>query len=211
MDRDRRFWDRIAEKYARRPVDDQASYQRKLALTREHLTPEMSVLEFGCGTGTTAIHHAPAVAHVEAVDFSAEMIAICRRKAAAANVGNVTFRQAAIEDIPPPSDPADGYDVVMGHSILHLVADLDAVIRRVHDLLKPGGYFVSSTTCLNDGYGFVRYLAPIGQAIGKLPLLNFFTQDGLVATLERTGFAIEHRWQPAPRKAVFIVARKAAG
>ena len=44
-----RFWDRIAARYARKPVADEAAYQKKLAVTREYLRPDMEVLEFGCG------------------------------------------------------------------------------------------------------------------------------------------------------------------
>ena len=50
-----KFWDRIAARYARKPVADEAAYRRKLAVTRDYLAPDMDVLEFGCGTGSTAI------------------------------------------------------------------------------------------------------------------------------------------------------------
>ena len=68
--------------YSRRPVADEAAYQHKLEKTREYLTPEMSVFEFGCGTGTTGIHHAPYVKSVRAIDVSKNMIDIARGKAA---------------------------------------------------------------------------------------------------------------------------------
>lgn len=55
------FWDRIADRCARKPVADEAAYQRKLEVTRGYLRPDMEVFEFGCGTGTTALHHAPFV------------------------------------------------------------------------------------------------------------------------------------------------------
>ena len=54
-----KFWDRIADRYSRRPVADEAAYQKKLEVTRQYFRPEMQVLEFGCGTGSTAIAHAP--------------------------------------------------------------------------------------------------------------------------------------------------------
>ena len=75
MYRDAKFWDKIAARYARRPVPDEAVYQRKLALTREYLRPGAHLLEFGCGTGSTAIAHAPHLADILATDISAEMLA----------------------------------------------------------------------------------------------------------------------------------------
>lgn len=54
-----KFWDKMAERYSKRPVSDEAAYQKKLQITQEHLHPHMELLEFGCGTGSTAITHAP--------------------------------------------------------------------------------------------------------------------------------------------------------
>ena len=87
-----KFWDRHAERYSNSPVSDEESYQKKLQVTREYLRPDMDVLEFGAGTGSTAIAHAPHVKHIEAIDVSPKMVEIARGKAAANNVKNVTFR-----------------------------------------------------------------------------------------------------------------------
>jgi hypothetical protein len=75
-------------------------------------------------------------------------------------------------------------------------------------LLKPGGVFVSSTACLGDTMGFFKLIAPIGRALGLLPILNVMTRAELAEGVERAGFAIAHNRQPGLRKAVFIVARK---
>jgi ubiquinone/menaquinone biosynthesis C-methylase UbiE len=206
MDGESRFWDSIAEKYARRPVADEASYQRKLEVTRGYLRPDMEVLEFGCGTGSTAVAHAPYVGHIRAIDISSKMLAIAKEKAEAAGVANITFEQAGIDDLAVP----DGtYDVVLGMSILHLLADRQAAIAKVHRMLKPGGLFISSTTCLGETMRFMKVVGPVGKALGLMPLVRVFTPDELAASIAEAGFAIDHRWQPGRGKAVFIVARKA--
>ena len=51
MDKSARFWDRIAERYSKRPISDEAAYQKKLQVTREYLRPDMELLEIGCGKG----------------------------------------------------------------------------------------------------------------------------------------------------------------
>ena len=96
------FWDKIAEKYAKRPVADQSAYERKLATTRRYLRADMEVLEFGCGTGATALHHAPFVKHIRATDISGKMIEIARSKAEAQGVTNVTFEQSDVEALTGP-------------------------------------------------------------------------------------------------------------
>ena len=203
------FWDRIAEKYARRPVADEATYERKLAVTREYLTLESVVLEFGCGTGSTAIAHAPFVKQVDATDLSPAMIGIAKRKAEEAAAGNVCFRVASIEDL----EAQDGrYDMVMAHSILHLLRDQEAAVARAYALLKPGGIFVSSTACLGDFAWYFRLFLlslPVGRRLGFFPYVKSFTRPMLTGSMRAAGFTIVEEWQPGKNKAVFIVARKA--
>jgi len=201
-----KFWDRIAERYARKPVADEAAYQEKLRVTREYLRPDMEVLEFGCGTGSTAIAHAPYVKHILATDISAKMIEIARDKAAAGNVDNVTFERTAIEDL---AGGDQTFDAVMGHSILHLVDDKDATISKVHALLKPGGIFVSSTACIADRMKFFKLIAPIGAFFGLIPLVRVFSRQDLIDSLTGAGFTIEHQQLSKNGLTVFIVAKKA--
>ncbi|MCZ6888996.1 MAG: class I SAM-dependent methyltransferase, partial [Gammaproteobacteria bacterium] len=116
MDQSGKFWDRIAPRYSKQPVADEAAYQNKLQVTREYLRPDMQVLEFGCGTGSTAITHAPHVKHIQAIDISAKMIEIAQRKADANNVENITFKRSTIDEFGAPDQT---FDAVLGLSILH--------------------------------------------------------------------------------------------
>jgi len=205
-DRSHKFWDRIAKRYAKQPVADEASYQKKLQVTREYFRPDMRVLELGCGTGSTAIAHAPYVQHITAIDVSSKMIDIARGKADAEGVSNVSFEQSTIDGF--AAEPAS-YDAVLCLSILHLLDDWREVIERVHALLKPGGVFVSSTACIADTpMRFLKYVVPIGTVSGLLPLLRVFTVGELKECIVRAGFSIEYEWQPAKGKAVFIVATR---
>ncbi len=200
-----RFWDRIAERYSKRPVADAASYQKKLQVTREYLRPDMEVLEFGCGTGSTAIIHAPHVKHIRAIDISSKMIEIARRKAAESQVENVTFEQSTIEAVAVADR---SLDAVLGLSILHLLDNREEVIAKVRTMLKPGGLFVTSTACLGDTMKFFKLIGPIGHFLGLIPLVRVFTTEELEASLTNAGFDIDYQWQPGKGKAVFIVAKK---
>ncbi len=207
MDSSSRFWDRIAERYSKNPVADEAAYQKKLEVTRTYFRPDMEVLEFGCGTGSTAIYHSPAVNHIRAIDISSKMIEIAQEKADKADVTNVTFEQSTIEELDVPDQ---SLDAVLGLSILHLLEDREAAISKVYRMLKPGGVFVTSTSCIGDTMKFFKLITPIGMFLGLMPLLKIFTTDELVTSLTDAGFEIDHQWQPGKGEAAFIVAKKAA-
>jgi ubiquinone/menaquinone biosynthesis C-methylase UbiE len=197
------FWDKIAERYSKQSVADEAAYQKKLQITREYFQPDMEVLEFGCGTGSTAITHAPYVKHIQAIDISSKMIEIAQGKANAKNVENVTFKRSTIDEF---SVSDQTLDVVLGLSILHLLANKEEVIAKVYKMIKPGGIFVTSTACIGDTMKLFKVIAPIGKLFGLT--LMVFTTNELENSLTDAGFEIDYRWQPGRGKAVFIVAKK---
>lgn len=205
MEQESKFWDRLAEKYARQPIADEAAYQKKLNVTREYFRPDMLVLEVGCGTGSTAISHAPYVKHIHATDFSKKMIEIAERKAAAQAVENITFEQSSIDQL---SAKEGAYDAVLALSVLHLLENKDDAIRTIQAMLKSGGVFITSTACLGDTMKFFKYIGPIGKALGFFPTVKVFTSDELKQSLINGGFEIDYEWRPAKGKSVFIVAKK---
>lgn len=205
----KKFWDRMADRYFKQPIADDAAYQEKLRRTRQYFSKGSTVFEFGCGTGGTAINHAPYVQKYIATDISSEMLKIAKAQAADKNVENVMFECA---DIASYEAPANAYDAVLGMSILHLIENADQIISKVRKMLKPDGVFVSSTACLGDHVAWFKFIAPIGRAIGIFPYVRVMKAADLAAALEANGFRIEDNWRPNKGKAhaVFIVARKIA-
>jgi ubiquinone/menaquinone biosynthesis C-methylase UbiE len=206
-----KIWSRFADNYAKQPIADEETYQKKLEITRGYLTPASNVLEFGCGTGATAILHAPYVKRIHAVDVSSRMIEIAKEKQQAAaddanaNADNVQFECTGIDSLQVPDE---SFDVVLGMSILHLLPNKDEIIAKVRTNLKPGGYFISSTACIGDHAKFLAWIAPIGNWFGIIPTLNIFTKAELRKSIEDGGFQIEQEFHPAVGKGVFLVARK---
>lgn len=202
-----RFWDRIAKGYAKKPVPDEGIYQEKLQITREYLQPEMEIVEFGCGTGTTALAHAPYVKHIQAIDISAKMIEIARRKTEEAGTQNVDFSQSDLLSLPLQDSSVD---VVLGLNILHLLDDRDETINRAHRILKPGGVFITSTACIGETAAYLRFIAPIGKWIGLMPLVKVFTIAELEKSMAEAGFTIDRKLVPEKSKSnCFLVAVKA--
>lgn len=198
------FWDKTAPRYAKSPVRDEKSYQKKLAITQEYFRPEWSVLEFGCGTGSTAIVHAPHVRHIVATDISSEMLNIAERKARDTGIENIQFQQGTLDSL---ELEAESFNAVLGLNILHLLEDVEAAIARVYELLKPGGIFVSSTVLIGEVKLHWRLLIPIAQRLGLAPYVCRFNKQELVSMLTNAGFSIDYEWQPG-KESVFVIAKK---
>ena len=204
MKNPQKFWDKLAPRYAKSPIRDEKSYQKKLAITQEYFRPDWSVFEFGCGTGTTAIAHAPYVKHILATDISGKMLEIAEKKARDAGIENVRFQQGTLDSL---KVEGESFDAVLGLNILHLLGDVEAAISRVNALLKPGGIFVSSTVLIPELKLHWRLLIPAMQVLGFAPHVNRFGKQELVSMLINAGFSIDYEWQPG-KASVYIVAKK---
>ena len=205
MNRSEAFWDRVAEKYSSKPVSDEKLYQEKLEICRDYLCAEAEVLEIGCGTGSTALALAPSVGHIKAVDLSSKMIEIAIAKASEAGISNISFGQAAVEDLELNSG---SIDTALAMNILHLVDDPVDAIESVHRMLMPGGVFISSTACLADRFWFLRPLLVLGRWLGFLPAISFFSREKLSKTIRDAGFDVERSYNPGGSLSLFVVARK---
>ena len=196
------FWNEAAEKYAQDPIKDMESYEYKLAKTRAYFEPDMNVLEIACGTGTTALLHAPYVASYHAVDISREMICIAWQKEGA---DQIKFETADFEKMPIKPE---NFGMVQAHSVVHLLNDPAATIRKAYSALRHGGTFVRSTACRSGIWPFCL-IAPFGQMIGKFPHMAFSSEDGLRTMMQDAGFQIVENWKPNGRfTSLFLICKK---
>ena len=202
-----KFWDRIAKKYARTPIKDEAYYQETLERSLSYLTPDSQVLEVGCGTGNTAIVLAKKAGHVTATDISGAMLDIARAKPGA---DTVTFIETDVLGSPKIEG---GYDAVFAHSLLHLVPDLPATLNRIAQLTKPGGVFISKTVSLQKAAGLqftaMKIMVKLMQAFGRAPFVRFMQVSELESAIEAAGFEIVEAFHKDVKiPARYVVARK---
>ncbi len=187
MTADPTFWDKIARDYAARPLDDPAAFERKIEVMKRLLGPTDTVLDIGCGTGSLVLRLAPFAAQVHGLDLSSEMVGIARDKASAQGAANVTFHVGPFDESLSVF-PAESLDGVSACSLLHLVEDRARALAGMFRLLKPGGFFVTSTVCLGESWIPYSPLLTVMRWIGKAPRVWVLTKDELAAEIGRAGF-----------------------
>lgn len=202
-----KFWDDLAVKYAKSPIDDMEAYEYTLKRVRSYLGASDRVLEVGCGTGSTALLLADGVEQIVAGDISPNMVAIAKEKAAAQGIANVRFETAPVDAM-----DAGPFDAVMGLNVLHLMDDVEADIAAIRARLKPGGIFISKTFFVpKRGESLksrvMRAVLPIMRAIGKAPKVRIFRDGELDMLIEGAGFEIVETGN-YPKDRRFVVARK---
>jgi len=208
-----RFWNRIARKYAADPIADVAGYEATLGRVRALLSPEHSVLEIGCGTGTTALRLAASTRRMLATDVSAEMIAVAREKLASRPQSQPLQQlRFGVAEAETSASYGACHDAVLAFNVLHLVSDLDLTLQAILSTLKPGGLFISKTPCLGEMNPIIpRLVVPLMRALGKAPDVLVFDAARLRSAFERHGFEIEAVERHGSKRKdirVFIVARR---
>ncbi|MBC8504522.1 MAG: class I SAM-dependent methyltransferase [Chloroflexi bacterium] len=205
MNRSEKFWDKQAARFDREDNDSASTENKTAGKLRKHLKPSDKVLEYACGTGRLAIDVAPNVGEVQGIDISSEMIAIAKGNAVERNAENVNFSKTTIFEA---RFPEDSFDVILAFYILHLV-ETQQVLRRVYDLLKPGGLFISETPCLGETKSVVSFVISLASKVGLVPKIQKLGTAELEDLLVNIGFEIVEAEANSDMIPIdYIVARK---
>jgi 2-polyprenyl-3-methyl-5-hydroxy-6-metoxy-1,4-benzoquinol methylase len=182
-----KFWNLIASRYAATSLHNRSAYDRKIEKIKTFLTPEQVVLDIGCATGTQCGDIAGSVKQVTGIDISHKLLTIAEQRMAERKLDNIEFLQTSVFDerFQPGS-----FDVVMAFYVLHFFEDTDTVLKRIQDLLKPDGLFISETTCLGEMNKVLASILRFAGNLGFLPLIKLLTNKQLEQALERAGFVI---------------------
>ncbi|HUP59117.1 MAG TPA: class I SAM-dependent methyltransferase [Thermoanaerobaculia bacterium] len=107
------------------------------------------VLVLGCGEGwlERTVATWPFVAHIDAVDFAAD--AVERARELGRGIGNIDY---GVVDLNRDELPRDAYDVVIAHSVLHHVANLEHAYAQIERAMRA-----DATLLINEYVGPNRF------------------------------------------------------
>ena len=98
-------------------------------------TNGLRVLEIGCGLGTDGAQFAQAGADYTGIDLTDAAIELARKRFELSNLPG-SFRTDDAERL---SFSDETFDLVYSHGVLHHTPDIEAAIREIHRVLRPGG------------------------------------------------------------------------
>jgi peptidoglycan/xylan/chitin deacetylase (PgdA/CDA1 family)/protein-L-isoaspartate O-methyltransferase len=180
------FYDGLAADYDREQFCSPVSIVRKTeyALFEARLpslfSPSDRVLEIGAGTGIFTLAIARRCREVTAVDISASMLEILKRKVAGEGLGNIRTIAGNAETM----DLEGSYTVACAFSSLEYLTELRAFFSRLADHIEPGGtlYFITARRSL------FRLFAQIGNAMRQGLWLKAHSRREIEDMLSASGF-----------------------
>jgi len=105
-------------------------------ISQVELTPDMDVLDFGCGTGLISIAIQPFVRSVTGVDSSRGMLDVFRSKISERHLKNVKVLSLDLEK----GDVLTGsFHVIVSSMTLHHVKAIEPLLQQFHQVLHPSG------------------------------------------------------------------------
>jgi 2-polyprenyl-3-methyl-5-hydroxy-6-metoxy-1,4-benzoquinol methylase len=179
-----KFWDRVAKRFDK---EDKPN-ARTIEKIKKHLNTGDTVLDYGCATGVITYEIADRVKEIHGIDISSKMIEHAKGKLTEHKEDNIDFTQATIFD---ERLETESFDVVLAMNIFLFMEDTKKGLRRINELLKPGGLIVSETACMGE-----RKTSPtaIGvfllSKLGISPTMKFFRISELEALISGENFQI---------------------
>lgn len=154
------------------------------------------VLDVGCGAGGTArFLRSRGATQLDGIELVAEAAALAEQHFDRVLVGSVEER---LDDLEGP------YDAILCLDLLEHLADPYAVLARLRQLVRPGGYLLVSLPnarnvmlvkdlLLKGTFGYTKH----GHR--DWTHLRWFTRKDAVAAFDEAGFTVTRTSTPAPR------------
>lgn len=180
------FWNERAALGAAAGTNDLTAKQLEMEALKAFIKPGQSVLDAGCGNGTTALYLAEQIpVKMHGMDFSPEMVAAANTELAKRELGEsqVSF---SVGNVKEAAALTERYDIVLTERVLINLANWEEqreAIRSLVGLLKPGGKYLMCEN-LRDGLENLNVLRErVGLPTIQSPWHNRYLQRDELASI----------------------------
>src|SRR5437762_3113741 len=137
------------------------------------LTPQMKVLDLGCGDGTTAVPLARSGAEVVGIDIAKNLVEAGNKRAAAAGLRNLKFQEGDASNLQGVADHS--FDLTLSVFGAMFAPKPFDVAKEMVRVTKKGGRVEMGNWIPNDPTSFVSQLLKISSAFTPPPPEGFIS------------------------------------
>lgn len=171
------------------------------------LTPEMDVLDFGCGTGLLTLQLQPYVRSITGADSSPGMLEVLNRKISTTGLTGV---KTTLFDPEATSSLKGEYDLVVSSMTFHHIPDIRDLLTVLHSHLRPGGRLAVADLDCDGGRFHDSNEGVYHFGFDRAVLKKEMETAGFISVRNRTA-AIIHKSSPVCRNRSFTVFLMTAG
>jgi SAM-dependent methyltransferase len=176
------FWDRRAKGFYR-TTKATVAHDPFLLRLQQVVTPQMSVLDVGAGTGRLTLALAPYAKEVIAVEPNAAMLEYLRRDVQQQGLTNIAYLQTTWQDAPNDLSA----DIVICSHVLYPIQDIVPFLAKLQAAAREGCYIYMRATPIDaltnpiwrHFHGDERCLPP-----GYIHALDVLYEMGIFANVE---------------------------
>lgn len=152
------------------------------------LTPDMDVLDFGCGTGLLTFALQPFVNSITGVDSSQGMLDIFRKKAKEQNLQNA---KAEFVDLEKGDVMRGSFHLIVSSMTLHHIKNISSLFKQFHSLLLPAGQLAVADLEPDDGQFHSNNEGVFHFGFDRKTLYQMYTDTGFRDVRHLTAAQVE--------------------
>ena len=112
------------------------------------LTPDIDVMDFGCGTGLLTFSLQPLVRSITGVDSSQGMLDVFKTKIKEQNLNNI---KAEFIDLDNGDVLTGSYNLIVSSMTLHHIKNIAPLLEQFYSILLPSGQLAVADLDLDNG------------------------------------------------------------
>lgn len=152
------------------------------------LTPDMDVMDFGCGTGLLTFALQPFVRSITGVDSSQGMLDIFKTKIKEQNLNNV---KAEFIDLDNGDVLNSSYHLIVSSMTLHHIKNIVPLLEQFYSILLPSGQLAIADLDLDDGQFHSDNEGVFHFGFDRKELHQMFIETGFRDVRYRTAAQVE--------------------
>jgi len=152
------------------------------------VTPDMEVMDFGCGTGLVSVRLQSLVRSVTCVDSAPGMLDVLEAKTREQGIDNMKMRCV---DIASGGRLVGRYDLIVTSMTLHHIEDVDALLAQFAEVLAEGGRACIADLDLEGGKFHADATGVYHNGFDRAALRRSLEQASFEDVRERTAATVE--------------------